>query len=114
MSLFRGSFPLNPSKWASLCNDLIDVLQVGETHQNGKHLKTISREERNFPVPALHEVGMERKGNLGEAPGTLCAERDASRSARVLPMLPLFTADLGYRNMRQGLCWHLRSGCSLP
>lgn len=26
----------NPSKWVNLCNNLIDVLQVGEIHQNGK------------------------------------------------------------------------------
>lgn len=110
----QREFSTNPNKWASLCNDLIDVLQVGGIHQNGKYLNTISREGRNFPAPALHEVGMQRKGNCRRVPGSLRAERDASRSADVLPTLPLFTAVLGYRNMQRGLCWHLQSGYSLP
>lgn len=83
----QRQFSTNPSKQASLCNDLLDVLRVGGIHQNGKYLKTISREGRKFPAPALlQEVGMERMGSPGGALGTLCAERGAHRSADVLPM----------------------------
>lgn len=110
----QREFSTNPSKWASLCNDLVDVHQVGGIHQNGKYLKTIGREGRNFPAHALHELGMERKGSPGEAPGKPREPCAQSKMPIVLLMLLLFTAVLGYRNMQRGLCWHLQSGYSPP
>lgn len=86
----------NRSKWGNLCNNLIDELQVGESHRNGK----INEEGRNFPVPALHREGMEEKGKPVETQGTSCAGRAAGGSAT--PPLLLFTAGLGHRNMGQG------------
>lgn len=88
----------NPSKCVNLCNNLIDMLQVCEIHQNGK----IDEEGRNFPVPALHREGMERKGNPGETRGASCAGRAAGGTATPAPLLLLFTAGLGHRNMGQG------------
>lgn len=84
----------NPSKWVNLCDNLIDVLQVGEVHQNGKG--------RNFPVPALHREGMEMKGNPKETQGASCAGQAAGGSATPALLLLLFTAGLGHRNMGQG------------
>lgn len=88
----------NLCKWVNLCNNLTDVLQVGEIHQNGK----INEEGRNFPVPALHREGMERKGSPLETQGASCARRAAGSSATPPPLLLLFTAGLGHRNMGQG------------
>lgn len=59
----QREFSTNPSKGTSLCSNLVDVLQIGGVHQNGKYLKMISRDGRNFPAPALHKVRMERKGS---------------------------------------------------
>lgn len=59
----QREFSTNPSKGTNLCSNLVDVLQIGGVHQNGKYLKMISRDGRNFPASALHKVRMERKGS---------------------------------------------------
>lgn len=102
----QREFSTNPSKWASVCNDLVDVPQVGGAHPNGKYLKLISREGRNFPGPAL----LEQKGS----PGRLVRRAGCWSSWRRSADAAAVHCCCGLQKHATGLCWHLQSGYSLP